>query len=255
MKDLYSKTKTSNSAFNFKELTQFTNFELKRKIKRGLLKLIKVRKNKKQNMKKLISIFKQKSKLIKIQNQSNFKDFFVKILQNKYCLILSDLVIIANAVILSLDSYLKSDTFIFHLEIIDFLFFLFYAFYLISRIFVFGFKIFFSNFIHYMEFIIVLSNCILFLYEILFQINIFNNEFILDKFVKSLKVFMLLKIFYEGRNFHSFSILIRSTVQTLKEMIYFIILIGFVIISIALIGKEIFAYEIAYDQNGNFSNK
>lgn len=184
-----------------------------------------------------------------IEKFSNNKNYITKIRVklseffhfNKYWLCFFHMIIILNVLVLCLDRYPISKNEQELYETIDFAIFLFYLIEISLKLFAFSPSIFFKSPFNQIDLIIISLN-------LFFEIYVRFNNFESIGSIRNLKVLRIFRAAYYSGIYESFSFLIKGLVFALAKLRYFIFIVIVLIINVSLIGKEIFAYKIRFEE-------
>lgn len=165
--------------------------------------------------------------------------------------------ILLDLVVFSIDSYPVDKNYQFSLETIDFVIFLVYSLECIIKIVCYGISIYFKNPFNCINIILILLNCFQYIYQAKLVKDFYSYEaFILVStksapFIKTSKAFRLFEAMYYSKKFSSFAILFKAFLNSLAKLKYFILNTIILILMLALIGKELFAYKVRIDASSS----
>lgn len=245
----------------------FSSFQIKAAVISPKIKLRNSKQTKHSFMENLFSFRFYENSLNKfITINANHDKFLMKIRAklaylfhyNDYWLSFLHFLILINIIVLSYDKYPIKISTKEILEFIDFLIFLIYFFEICLKVIAFGPSLYFKSGFNIIDFLIVASNTMEYIIEIvqMFDNIALENTFahfltintVMGNFIKTTKVMRILRTMFYSNNFRAFALLLNGLVGSLFSMKYFsAILISFVLLT-SLIGNEIFAYKVRFSQ-------
>ena len=160
---------------------------------------------------------------------------------NKYWLMVLHSIIMTNVIILCMDRYPISKEEKEILDNIDFAIFFFYLIEITLKIISYGSMIFFKSPLNLLDIIIISLN-------LFFEIYCKYHDFPGIISIRNLKVLRIFRTIFYSKVYKSFSVLIKGMIFALTKLRYFIFIIGILVINVSLIGKEIFAYRIRFQE-------
>jgi len=171
---------------------------------------------------------------------------------NPLFVLFSLLIILGNSILLGLNRYPLSDEDLNEIELGLSVFIFYFVFELIIRISAIGFKSFCKDRENVIETATVLIGLSNFIYE---QVNISKNmQGSGNNMLKAVRSLMILRIIKVMNFFKSIKLIMKTIKRTIWKMLDF----GFVVIIFmyvsSLIGMQLFAYRVQFDQNDNPSN-
>lgn len=163
-----------------------------------------------------------------------------------------NILIVFDIIILSIDNFPVDSSYSYILETIDFTIFLIYCIELLLKIYSYGIKMFIKNPFYCLDLLLIISH--VFQYSYQSYLVSFTNHYSFrnvmlqnsysGSFIKPAKIFRIFEGMYYSKFFASFSILFKAFLNSLIKMKFFILNSVILILMIALLGKELFAYEV-----------
>ena len=152
--------------------------------------------------------------------------------------------IIANTVVLAMDSYPTNIGSLIFIEWANLVFFMTFLFEMTIKMLGLGFKIYFKDTANLFDFIVILFSIadLVFLY---ITSNLSQSGF---KAIQALRVFRLLRVFKLAKIWPEFAYILVTVGNTLKKISSFSVLLLIFIFSFTILGMELFAATLSFDK-------
>ena len=153
--------------------------------------------------------------------------------------------IIANTIVLSLDSYPTDIKLLIFIEWANLVFFLTFLLEMIVKMLGLGFKIYFKDSANFFDFIVI----VLSIADIVTLYMTSSLDASGVKAIQVLRVFRLLRVFKLAKIWPSFAYILVTVGNTFRKISAFSVLLLIFIFSFAILGSELFAAKCSFDEN------
>ena len=153
--------------------------------------------------------------------------------------------IIANTVVLGLDSYPTKIRQLIFIEWANLIFFLTFLFEMIVKMLGLGLKLYFKDTANFFDFIVVVVSAI----DLIILYSISSLTASSMKAIQALRVFRLLRVFKLAKIWPEFAYILETIASTLKKISAFSLLLVIFIFSFSILGLELFAAKLSFDEN------
>lgn len=152
--------------------------------------------------------------------------------------------IIGNTVVLACDKFPQPAETELDLEFINFIFYLVFLAEMIIKLLANGVKFYLKNKYNLFDFIVVVISTV--------DLGLSNSS---GNFgfgvIRALRIFRLLRVFKLAKVWKSFSYLISTVGATIRKLSYMMVLVGLFWFTYTIVGKELYAYKIAFSYEDN----
>ena len=217
--------------------------------------ILNIKKESRLSENKILNSISMKYNMHALNLSNKLQRLFVGIIRNNLFQSIIFCSILFNIIILMADSSSLTKQKIIKLEKINFSLTLIFFAEILAKIFALGFRNFFINVFDKLDFIILFSNIAEIFYEIIVGINIFYPKTPFSPIVQALKLLRIIRYFIDFKIWENAALMLFGIARTLKKISYFILIILLFILATTIIGIEIFAFKIRFDDNNKVPKK
>ena len=188
----------------------------------------------------------------KMKVSNKFRDFLFEILESHHLHRVISFFLLIDFILLAMDRFPIS---FYELTIIynlDFAIFWIFFMEILLRLLIYGPKLFFQSLFNIYDFIMIIANLIEYIYEAtVFPNPIYGLDTQTGPIFRIMKLLRIYRQLYYSDFFKKISLLTKALFKTLDKIKYFMLFVGFLTITCALIGQELFAYNVHIMEDGS----